>query len=131
MNSTTWRGFKKILILKIKDKLFFKKTLFTIFALVGVATKYVLGFRVGIEIDFGFDFELAFNWDFRIGFNRNLEHKKDLEFNFSSEIELLIGLEILNNDFEIVSIDLNILNTELEIINLELRFLELEEALRN
>ena len=90
----------------------------------------MLGFRVGIENDSEFDFELAFNWDFRIGFNRNLEHKKDLESNFSSEIELLTGSEILNNEFEIASIDLNILNTELEIIDLKLRLLELEEALR-
>ena len=96
-----------------------------------MATEYTLGFRVRIEIDPGFDFELAFNWDFRIGFNINLEHKEDLKSNFSSEIELLTGSEILNNEFEIVSIDLNILNTEVEIIDLELRFLELEEALRN
>ena len=59
-----------------------------------MATKYALGFRVGIEIDPGFGFDLAFNWDFRIGFNRTLEPKVDLESNFSSEIELLTGSEI-------------------------------------
>ena len=75
--------------MKIKDKLFFKKTLFTIFALVGVATGYALGFRVGIEIDPGFGFELAFNWNFRIGFNINLESEVDLESNFGSELESL------------------------------------------
>ena len=96
-----------------------------------MATKYALGFRVRIEIDPGFDFEPAFNWNIRIGFNINLEHKEDLKSNFSSEIELLTGSEILNNEFEIISIDLNILNIELEIIDLELRFLELEEASKN
>ena len=90
-----------------------------------MVTKYTLGFRVGIEIDLGFGFELAFNWNFRIGFNRTLESKVDLESNFSSEIELLTGSEILNNEFKIASINLNILNTELEIIDLELVLLEL------